>query len=138
MTDKEIIIDGVKYFKQSDINKGLDEEHYVTEFHLLATHYNLLLEDYARKYNSLQEQHKRKEQECKNLEEELRGCRIGIKDISIESTEICKIPEKYKQALDEIENYVRDNSNFDKSDKLTSNTGAYDILEIINKAKDGE
>lgn len=26
----------------------------------------------------------RKEQECKNLEEELRGCRIGIKDISIE------------------------------------------------------
>lgn len=42
---------------------------------------------------------------------------------------------KYKQALDEIENYVRDNSDFDKSDKLTSNTGAYDILEIINKAK---
>ena len=41
----------------------------------------------------------------------------------------------YKQALDEIENYVRDNSDFDKSDKLTSNTGAYDILEIINKAK---
>lgn len=41
-----------------------------------------------------------------------------------------------KQALDEIENYVRDNSDFDKSDKLTSNTGAYDILEIINKAKE--
>lgn len=79
---------------------------------------------------------KRKEQECKNLEEELRGCRIGIKDISIESTEICKISEKCKQALDEIENYVRDNSDFDKNDKLTSNTGAYDILEIINKAKE--
>ena len=43
---------------------------------------------------------------------------------------------KYKQALDEIENYVRDNSDFDKSDKLTSNTGAYDILEIINKTKE--
>ena len=43
---------------------------------------------------------------------------------------------KYKQALAEIENYVRDNSNFDKSDELTSNTGAYDILEIINKAKE--
>lgn len=47
-----------------------------------------------------------------------------------------KDAEKYKQALDEIENYVRDNSDFDKSDKLTSNTGAYDILEIINKAKE--
>ena len=46
--------------------------------------------------------------------------------------------ESYKQTLDEIENYVRDNSDFDKSDKLTSNTGAYDILEIINKAKDCE
>ena len=44
--------------------------------------------------------------------------------------------DKYKKALDEIENYVRDNSDFDKSDKLTSNTGAYDILEIINKEKD--
>lgn len=46
--------------------------------------------------------------------------------------------ENYKQALAEIENYVRDNSNFDKSDELTSTTGAYDILEIINKTKDGE
>lgn len=77
-----------------------------------------------------------KEQECKNLKEELRCCRRSIKGISIESTEIRKILEKYKQALDEIENYVRDNSDFDKSDKLTSNTGAYDILEIINKVKE--
>lgn len=46
-----------------------------------------------------------------------------------------KEAEKYKQALDEIENYVRDNSDFDKSDKLTSNTGAYDILEIIKKQR---
>lgn len=42
--------------------------------------------------------------------------------------------EKYKQTLDEIKNYIQNNSDFDKSDKLTSNTGAYDILEIINKA----
>lgn len=41
------------------------------------------------------------------------------------------------RALDTIERYVRDNSDFDKSDKLTSNTGAYDILEIINKSKVG-
>lgn len=49
----------------------------------------------------------------------------------------CKIC-RHKQTLDEIENYVRDNSDFDKSDKLTSNTGAYDILEIISKAKDNK
>lgn len=49
--------------------------------------------------------------------------------------ELEKQLENEKQALDEIENYVRDNSDFDKNDKLTSNTGAYDILEIINKAK---
>lgn len=77
-----------------------------------------------------------KEQDCKNLKEELRCCRRSIKAISIERTEICKNFQKYKQALDEIENYVRDNSDFDKSDKLTSNTGAYDILEIINVAKE--
>lgn len=61
MTDKEqIIIDGIAYYKQQDINKGLDEEHYITEFHLLATHYNLLLKDYARKT-----------QECEQLKEKL-------------------------------------------------------------------
>lgn len=46
---------------------------------------------------------KRKEQEYKNLKEELRGCRRGHEDISIENTGICKISEKYKRALDEIE-----------------------------------
>ena len=30
------------------------------------------------------------------------------------------------------------NSDFDKNDKLTSNTGAYDILDIINKAKENK
>jgi hypothetical protein len=44
--------------------------------------------------------------------------------------------KKYEQVLNEIENYVLDNSDFDKSDKLASNTGAYDILEIINEVKE--
>ena len=57
--------------------------------------------------NKLQEQLKRKERECEQLKEELKGCRIGIKDMSIENTEICKISEKYKRALEEIENYVQ-------------------------------
>ena len=44
--------------------------------------------------------------------------------------------KRKERALNEIKNYVRDNSDFDKSDKLTSNTSAYDILNIINKVKD--
>ena len=42
---------------------------------------------------------------------------------------------RYCKALEDIENYVRDNSDFDKSDMLTSKTGAYDILDIINKVR---
>ena len=49
---------------------------------------------------------------------------------------ICKECGKYKKALEDIEIYVRDNSDFDKSYKLTSNTSAYDILEIINEVKE--
>lgn len=60
---------------------------------------------------------------------------IKYKTLFLKAREIYQRISKYNQALDEIENYVRDNSDFDKSDKLTSNTGAYDILEIINKAK---
>lgn len=121
MTDKEIIIDGIKYFKQSDINKGLDEEHYVTEFHLLATHYNLLLEDYARKYNSLKEQLKRKEQECEELkkqldrslsqeEEDIRQLNNDNKLDDIlsaikKANDKIEKESKYKQALDEIEEF---------------------------------
>lgn len=75
-----IIIDGIKYFKQRDINKGLNEEHYVTEFHLLATHYNLLLEDYARKYNSLKEQLRHKEQEYKEYADKVKYIHAFLKD----------------------------------------------------------
>lgn len=59
--------------------------------------------DVERATKELEEENEILKQECKNLEEELRGCRIGIKNISIESTEICKISEKYKRALDDIE-----------------------------------
>lgn len=62
--------------------------------------------DVERATKELQEELQAKEQECKNLEEEIRGCRIGIKNISIENTEICKISEKYKQALDKIEKLI--------------------------------
>lgn len=76
----------------------------------------------------LQDKLKRKENECEELKQELQ-------ELEKDCPKRCK-SDKYKEALDEIENYVRDNSDFDKNDKLTSNTGAYDILEIINKVKE--
>lgn len=104
MTNKEIIIDGIKYFRQSDINKGLDEEHYVTEFHLLATHYNLLLEDYARKYNSLQEQLKHKEQECEKLKNKNQYLTNTYCHFKNEIKKYKKAVHKYKVVLqDKIE-----------------------------------
>ena len=73
-----------------------------------------------------------KEQECKNLKEELRCCRRSIKCISIESTEIRKILAKYKQALDEIEKIIKNDMKFKYNDK---NFAITQILNIINKAK---
>lgn len=73
-----------------------------------------------------------KEQECKNLKEELRCCRRSIKGISIESTEIRKILAKYKQALDEIEKIIKNDMKFKYNDKNFTIT---QILNIINKAK---
>ena len=70
-----------------------------------------------------------KEQERNNLKEELRCCRRSIKDISIESTEICKILEKYKQALDEIEKYL------DAQQKYFDGEDYHNLLDIINKTK---
>lgn len=37
------------------------------------------------------------------------------------------------QALEEVRNYVLDNSDFDKSDSLQSPSGAYDILKIVEE-----
>jgi hypothetical protein len=91
---------------------------------------------------------KRKEQECEELKEKLRECRIGIKDISIESTEICKISEKYKRVLDEIRKIIVKMStktiltfpDFTREENLKGVmkqccSGYIEILNIINKAK---
>ena len=74
-----------------------------------------------------------KELECKNLKEELRASRAGIKDISKENTEICKISEKYKRVLDEIEEFCTVYS----ADHDAYETVYKDILAFINKAKKG-
>lgn len=88
-------------------------------------------------------------QECENLKEVLRECRIGIKDISTESTEICKISEKYKRALEEIQSVIKslENENIVTFPDLPlqqnvkvimgqCNSGYKDILNIINKVKE--
>ena len=76
-----------------------------------------------------------KELEFKNLKEELIAIRAGIKDISKENTEICKISEKYKRALDEIEEYFKS-----KDKRNTSLFNIFvieqEILDIINKVKE--
>lgn len=74
--------------------------------------------DVERATKELQEELKAKEQECKSLEEEIRGCRIGIKNISIENTEICKISEKYKQALAEIKEICNSVENIENINSL--------------------
>lgn len=104
--------------------------------------YNRMAEDYAKliKYKTFflraRKLYQRTSKYNQQLIDKNEDLKDTIKRFSCQSE--CykhKEAEKYKQALDEIENYVLDNSDFDKSDKLTSNTGAYDILEIINKAK---
>lgn len=100
------------------------------------------LKEKIKKYSKINEQDTRDfaklKQECKNLEEELRGCRIGIKDISIENTEICKISEKYKRVLDEIEKFAQDIANTKEWINCTYNAlKAESILDIISKAKEG-
>nr|DAH61749.1 MAG TPA: hypothetical protein [Caudoviricetes sp.] len=80
----------------------------------------------------LQDKLKHKEQECEKLKQWKKDAENLFKT---QTDNADKIINRYKHTLDEIENYVRDNSDFDKSDKLTSNTGAYDILEIIKKQR---
>ena len=128
MADKEIIIDGV------DVSKCRWHTNLIMDCLEIPTQHCKCTNDKNCYYKQL----KHKEQECKNLEEELRGCRIGIKDISIENTEICKISEKYKRVLDEIEKFAQDIANTKEWINCTYNAlKAESILDIINKAKEG-
>lgn len=102
--------------------------------------------DVERATKELEEENAKLKQECKNLEEELRGCRIGVKDISIESTEICKISEKSKRVLDEIEKNIKAMNNECFYDDYECNNcdmrngcsyyRKFKILDIINKTKE--
>lgn len=153
MTDKEIIINGIDVSECAYL-KPLDNGVYEC---ITGTQQCLKYRVCECNHNCYFKQLKRKEQECEELKtmvaeaEEASICfhcseepcirqqRDKYKKLSVVFKDVNKqLGYKYitlKQALEEIENYVQDNSDFDKSDKLTSNTGAYDILEIINKVK---
>ena len=109
---EQIIINGVTYYKQQDINEGLDEEHYITEFHLLATHYNLLLEDYARKTQECEElkayaqrQENQREEYYKEYIKLSQECEELKKKCNIYTCGICK----YKNCLTEIKGIAEEN-----------------------------
>lgn len=148
MTDKEIIIDDVDVSECEKLGETIDgitcglgkRIRFANE---IITKHNLCKNN----PNCCYKQLKRKEQECTNLEEELRGCRIGIKNISIENTEICEISEKYKQALDEIEKNIKAMNNECFYDDICECNNCdmkngcsyyrkFNILNIINKAKE--
>ena len=141
MNSKEqIIINGVTYYKQQDINKGLDEEHYITEFHLLATHYNLLLEDYARQTQECEELKSQIETYSKMLDST--EFRVALTDVRTGEREVWRKlgskADRYCKALEEIEEYIK-KYECDNCEDYVFGCGdcgtPRDILDIINKAK---
>lgn len=121
------------------INKEIEEEHEFMRARIKELE-NKPTYPFNEAFNKqLQEENTKLKQECKNLKEELRGCRIGIKNISIENTEICKISEKYKRALDDIKKYQERDCEvcmFANTHKCNINCQIFVILNIINKAKE--
>ena len=84
---------------------------------------------------------KNKEQECEELKEELKINQKFVHDGSIKSTALCKTLEKYKRALDKIEE-ILDNGTADTQTNNAKWVHEYylarycEIREIINKAKE--
>lgn len=136
---EQIIINGVTYYKQQDINEGLDEEHYITEFHLLATHYNLLLEDYARKTQEcelletqlesyhigkakLVQRNQELEQECEQIKEKYEALKLEneegyeiVAELKHECEELKNKIDEYKEALEELREECEKHRNNAKS-----------------------
>lgn len=130
MTDKHIITDHCEFQRDCIEYKDIS---YLKIMPICAIHeLSIACHDKVNKckYYTLYKQLKAKEQEVKELKEEHKGCRIGIKDMSIENTEICKISEKYKRALDEIEKYL------DAQQKYFDGEDYHNLLDIINKTKE--
>ena len=93
--------------------------------------------------NKLQEQLKRKEEECEKLyiqlktdeeyhKEEENTLRKIIKNKEERNIELYKENKKYKQALDEIEKYL------DAQQKYFDGEDYHNLLNIIDEVKDGK
>lgn len=124
MADKEIIIDGVIYNKcngcslyDGNICTGAKtyEDNAERDRHICDEH---LASQFWVVFNQL----KRKEQECEELKKDC--------------PKRCK-SEKYKQALDEIEEIADDYNRVEKTSQYYRD-GFDEIQDIINKAKDSE
>lgn len=79
------------------------------------------------------EENKKLKQECEELKEELKMNQNFVRDGSIESTALCKILEKYKQALDEIEEIT--GGTYYETEQ-TVKFKMQDIQDIINRTKE--
>lgn len=153
-----IIIDGVDVsgceFHQIDANELYPKAHYCGSMKntFCENDPNCYYKQLARKtqeYSELLEQHKELDdrvnrmieekynlaRECEALKKECEELKAYAQRQENQRETYYKELLKKDKALEEIEEYVRDNSDFDKSNILTSKTGAYDILNIIDKAK---
>lgn len=135
MADKEIIIDGVDVRKCKHF-KAWYESRPNGFGGITIENYCYLYKDNCEKYpqclyrsNQLQQletQLKRKEQECEELKQELQ-------ELEKDCPKRCK-SDKYKQALDEIENIADDYNRVEKTSQYYRE-GFDEIQDIINKVK---
>lgn len=77
----------------------------------------------------LKKQNEELQREIRNLQiinTKLQNCNQQLNDATTKA-------KCYKQALDEIEEYIYNNTDFDVNDAIQNKTAGYDILQIIKK-----
>ena len=71
-------------------------------------------------------------QECEELKEENQQLRNNLSDsLMFRFTSQDKQINRYRKALEEIKEYIYNNTDFDVNDSIQSKTAGYDILQII-------
>ena len=109
--------------KQQEVKKAKDKIDYMKEY----------IKTVENARDDLERELEHKEQEFEELKEELKMNQNFVHDNSVESTALCKLLEKYKQALDEIEHQVTELFlGVENKDR----TYCEKILDIINSVKD--
>ena len=73
-----------------------------------------------------------KTQECEELLKENQQLRNSLSDsLMFKFTGQENETNRYRKALEEIEEYIYNNTDFDVNDSIQSKTSGYDILQII-------